>query len=189
MNMSNQGKKNDRDPLGLSELPLLEPQQDGWTHIRAALEQQQSALAPTRSRKPVIAWATAASIALAVVVFMGLKDTSDDQRDTPTLAQHSASEPSPTLAKPAATDIDTLIQLSQGLENRLINLREQTAFLPARSALFVAELEDTIAQVDHALSDNPQALDLWAQRVNLLLDLELLYQRQWEREFGRMASL
>ena len=35
----------------------------------------------------------------------------------------------------------------------------------------------------------PDSINLWGQRVNLLLDLAQLYQHQWERQYGRMASL
>ena len=43
--------------------------------------------------------------------------------------------------------------------------------MPAESAVYVAELEDLIAQVDSELSLTPDSIDLWGQRVNLMLDL------------------
>ena len=44
-----------------------------------------------------------------------------------------------------------------------------------------------VAQVDTRLSVSPGSINLWGQRVNLLLDLAQIYQQQWEREYGRMA--
>ena len=61
--------------------------------------------------------------------------------------------------------------------------------MPAESAIYVAELEDLIAQVDCELSFTPDSIDLWGQRVNLMLDLAQIYQQQWEIDYGRMAAL
>ena len=68
-------------------------------------------------------------------------------------------------------------------------MRDETSGMPAQSAIYIAELEDMIARVDGELSYNPESLDLWGQRVNLLLDQEVIFQHQFEREYGRMASL
>ena len=61
--------------------------------------------------------------------------------------------------------------------------------MPAESAIYVAELEDLIAQVDTGLNLDPDSIDLWGQRVNLLLDLAEIYQQQWQIDYGRIASL
>jgi len=53
----------------------------------------------------------------------------------------------------------------------------------------VAELEDLIAQLDNELSMTPDSIDLWGQRVNLMLDLAQIYQQQWQIDYSRMASL
>jgi hypothetical protein len=70
-----------------------------------------------------------------------------------------------------------------------MKLRQETGSMPAESAIYVAELEDLIAQVDSELSVTPDSIDLWGQRVNLMLDLAQIYQQQWETYYGRMASL
>ncbi|NND46008.1 MAG: hypothetical protein HKN58_11865 [Xanthomonadales bacterium] len=46
-----------------------------------------------------------------------------------------------------------------------------------------------MAQVDQQLSYSPDSVNLWGQRINLLLDLAQIYQHQWERDYGLMASL
>jgi hypothetical protein len=61
--------------------------------------------------------------------------------------------------------------------------------MPAESANYIAELEDLIAQVDTGLSMTPDSIDLWGQRVNLLLDLAQVYQQQWRIDYSRIASL
>ena len=40
-----------------------------------------------------------------------------------------------------------------------------------------------------ALSQAPDSIDLWGQRVNLMLDLAQIYQQQWQIDYSRMASL
>jgi hypothetical protein len=82
-----------------------------------------------------------------------------------------------------------LISISQTLEAQLKSLRDHTGSMPADSAIYVAELEDLVAQVDNELSYSPDSLNLWGQRVNLLLDLAQIYQHQWETDYGQMASL
>jgi hypothetical protein len=86
-------------------------------------------------------------------------------------------------------NISALIGLSQKMEAQVKSLRQETGSMPAESAIYVAELEDLIAQVDSQLSQTPGSIDLWGQRVNLMLDLAQIYQQQWEIDYGRMASL
>ncbi len=170
-----------QDPLGLRDLPLLKPDTDGWTTIRQALEEQQ---ARQRKQRSAITWlAVAASMVLAVIV---------------TTRQSGIEQP---LAKPVATQstdlasvdnmdkVHSLISLSQTLESQLRNIREETGSIPANSAVYIAELEDLVAQVDTELSYSPDSVSLWGQRVNLLLDLAQIYQHHWETEYGQMASL
>ncbi len=172
-----------RDPLGLADLPHINPDHDDWSAIRAAIEAD---TADRHGDQPTQrpGWrrfgglAAAASLVLAVVLSLGQQDA-----------------PGPT-ASPLATptvavngDVDELIAMSQVLETRLRRLRADTGALPARSVLWVSELEDMIARVDGELSMAPESVDLWGQRVNLLLDVESIYVHQFEREYGRMASL
>jgi hypothetical protein len=102
--------------------------------------------------------------------------------ETATLAANSASVP-------VQDNINELIGLSQTMEEQVKKLRQETGSMPAESAIYVAEIEDLIAQVDNELSLTPGSIDLWGQRVNLMLDLAQIYQQQWEIDYGRMASL
>jgi hypothetical protein len=79
--------------------------------------------------------------------------------------------------------------LSKNMQDQVKQLRLGTASMPAESAIYVVELEDLIAQVDNELSLTPDSIDLWGQRVNLLLDLAQIYQQQWQIDYGRLASL
>ena len=61
--------------------------------------------------------------------------------------------------------------------------------MPTDALVYQIELEDLVAQVDDELSMRPDSLELWSQRVNLLLDLATLYQNQLRRDYHAMASL
>ncbi len=174
-----------QDPLGLGELPLLTPDKDGWPLIRQALEDSK---VHKRQWRSTTAWlAIAASLVLAVMVTTrqsGLENGPTDQ-----LATQNTSLASVEDTGAAGDTLGSLIALSQTLERQLRNMRDETASMPASSAVYVAELQDLVAQVDSELSYAPDSKNLWGQRVNLLLDLAQIYQQQWERDYGQMASL
>ena len=90
-----------QDPLGLQELPLLEPETDGWPAIQKAL---QSSHARSRKWRSATGWlAVAASVVLAVV--LGTRQTGPVE----TMPQRIATE-SPTLASTQSTQtVDSLI--------------------------------------------------------------------------------
>ena len=181
-----------RDPLGLGDLPLLEPDRDGWREIRQALE-----AGPVRQGR----WQAAGgwlALAASLVLVAGIAwHQAGKGPATPGAVDEgagladagSATQAADAASLPAEDTLDDLIAMSQLLESRLREMRGETSGLPAQSAIYIAELEDMIARVDGELSADPGSLDLWSQRVNLLLDLEVIFQHQWEREYGRMASL
>jgi hypothetical protein len=177
---------NEKDPLGLRDLPLLSPDEDGWPAIARALDAQ------TDQRRRFVrggAWLAVAASLVVVVAgvlrYVGPGGAAPEPTGLTSLA---------TVEQPAASEsqqdtLDSLITMSQSLERQVRNLREGVGPMPAASAVYVAELEDLVAQVDNELSFTPGSVNLWGQRVNLLLDLAQIYQSQWERYYGRMASL
>lgn len=184
MNAHDQWKQNTSDPLGLSDLDAIEPGYDGWGQIESALQSHH-----TNKRN----WRRAGSwlaVAASLVLVIGITLQNDDN-------QAPGSIPSPEFATPATNiasvsvqdNINALIGLSQKVEEQVKDLRQDTGSMPAESAIYVAELEDLIARVDNELSLTPDSIDLWGQRVNLMLDLAQIYQQQWEVDYGRMASL
>ena len=84
---------------------------------------------------------------------------------------------------------ESLIALSQKLENRLRMYRSQMGDLPADALVYQVELQDLIVQVDGELSLSPDSVDLWGQRVNLMMDVVRLYENSLRRDYRRMASL
>jgi len=82
-----------------------------------------------------------------------------------------------------------LIALSQQLESNLRKIRSQTGVMPTSSVIYQIELEDLVAQVDEELSMRPDSVDLWSQRINLMLDLSQLYQNKLRRDYHAIASL
>jgi hypothetical protein len=158
----------ERDPLNLSSLPLVTPPSDDWPLIRSALVKQQRRQRVVRFSGSILA--AAAMVMLAVGLFI----------HQPALAP---------VPEAAPQTLDSLVTLSQQLERRVRTFRSAVGGMATDSLVYQVELEDLIAQVDDELSMRPDSLELWSQRVNLLLDLSLLYENQLRRDYQRMASL
>jgi hypothetical protein len=158
----------ERDPLNLSSLPLVAPPSDDWPLIRSALVKQQRRQRVVRFSGSILA--AAAMVMLAVGLFI----------HQPALAP---------VPEAAPQTLDSLVALSQQLERRVRTFRSGVGGMPTDSLVYQVELEDLIALVDDELSMRPDSLELWSQRVNLLLDLSLLYENQLRRDYQRMASL
>lgn len=176
-----------KDPLNLGSLPLVSPPTDDWARVEAALRKRHGRKRMTTLA--ISALAIAASVWLAVGGFIyppfGIPTgTSGAQQ-----LQNAQAE------IPAADDalktntLDSLIALSQQLETNLRTIRSQVGVMPTSSVIYQIELEDLVVQLDEELSMRPQSVDLWSQRINLMLDLTQLYQNELRREYHRMASL
>jgi hypothetical protein len=184
MTAHDQWKQNTDDPLGLSELEAIDPGYDGWADIESAL------LAHKDSKRN---WQRAGSwLAVAASLVLVVSITMRNSEDPATISPEFASDTNVGGISEAGRETDNigaLIGLSQNMEIQVKQLRQGTASMPAESAIYIAELEDLIAQVDNELSFTPDSIDLWGQRVNLLLDLAQIYQQQWQIDYGRMAAL
>ncbi len=183
MNANDQWKQNTSDPLGLGGLDIIEPDYDGWQQIESALVSHQK----HRQWQRVGGWLAVAA-SLVLVLGISLRNTGNE----PSMQLHGdgfATQSTETASLDVKDNINALIGLSQNMEEQVKKLRQKTGSMPAESAIYVAELEDLIAQVDHELSLEPNSVDLWGQRVNLMLDLAWLYQQQWQIDYGHMASL
>ena len=184
MTAHDQWKQNTSDPLGLSDLEAIEPGYDGWSRIESALQAEQVS---KRNWQRTGGWlAVAASLVLVISLVMNNTGISTPGKPP---VQEFATSATGSASVPVEDNINALIGLSQNMEEQVKKLRQETNSMPAESAIYVAELEDLIAQVDSELSDSPDSINLWGQRVNLLLDLAQIYQHHWETEYGQMASL
>ena len=177
-------KQNTSDPLGLSDLESIEPGYDGWARIESALQTNQ---ASKRNWQRTGSWLAVAA-SLVLVISLVLNYTGINTAGNPPVKEFATSAVN-SASVPVQDNINALIGLSQNMEEQVKELRQETSSMPAESAIYVAELEDLIAQVDNELSLTPDSIDLWGQRVNLMLDLAQIYQQQWEIDYGRMASL
>ena len=184
MTAQNQWEQTTSDPLGLSELESIEPEYDGWDAIETALLTHQD---NKRNWKRAGRWMAVAA-SLVLVVSISLRNT---EFNTPSAMPMpvTATQSTEIASVPVQDNLSALIGLSQKMETQVKDLRQGTSSMPAESAIYVAELEDLIAQVDNELSLTPASIDLWGQRVNLMLDLAQIYQQQWQIDYGRMASL
>jgi hypothetical protein len=177
-------QQNSSDPLGLRDLDAIEPGYDGWAGIESALREHHAGKHKWRSAGAWLAVAAGLVLVISVALF-------NTQSSAPvTTAAHGLATSAGNSASITVEDnIDVLIGMSQSMEEQVARLRQETSSMPAGSAIYVAELEDLIAQVDSGLSLTPDSIDLWGQRVNLLLDLAQVYQQQWQIDYGRIASL
>ena len=184
MTAHDQWKQNTSDPLGLSNLEAIEPGYDGWAQIKSALQTHQDSKRHWQRAGGCLAIAAS----LVLVISLSLRNN-----EIGTATSLQSTEFATSASNPASItkqdNLNALIGLSQNMEDQVKKLREQAGSMPAESAIYVAELEDLIAQVDIELSLTPDSLDLWGQRVNLMLDLAQIYQQQWQLDYGRMASL
>lgn len=189
MNTQHTNQDNHPDPLGLTGLADIQPGFDGWADIEEALKVHQGKR--NRWRSGIATLALAASLVLVIGLSMkSLQTRSPTEMDSPVLATTSADSASVSVKDASAGgEIEALIGLSSKMQSQVSQMRDDTVSMPAESALYVAELEDLIAQVDNELSYSPDSIDLWGQRVNLLLDLAQVYQQQWHFDYGQMASL
>jgi len=184
MTANDQWKQNTSDPLGLCDLEPIEPGYDGWAQIESALQTHHD---KKRNWRRAGGWfAVAASLVL--VISISLRNTENVTPDGMPASELATSAIN-SASVPVEDNINALISLSQNMEEQVKKLRQETSSMPAESAIYVAELEDLIAQVDNELSLTPDSIGLWGQRVNLMLDLAQIYQQQWQIDYGRMASL
>jgi hypothetical protein len=158
----------EQDPLNLGSLPLVAPPADDWPEIRNALLKKSRHQQIKRMAGSLLA--AAAAITLAIGLFI----------------QQPTSIPEASVTPPT---LDSLIALSQQLETGIRDYRSEAGGLPTELVIYQVELEDLIAQVDDELSVFPDSQPLWSQRVNLLLDLSQLYEKQLRRDYHRLASL
>jgi hypothetical protein len=184
MSAQDQWQQTTSDPLGLSELESIEPEYDGWDAIETALLSHQDS---KRNWHRSGRWMAVAA-SLVLVVSVSLRNTETDLPSTMPIPG-AATQSTELASVPVEDNLTALIGLSQNMEDQVKELRQETGSMPAESAIYVAELEDLIAQVDRELSATPDSIDLWGHRVNLMLDLAELYRRELERDYHMMASL
>lgn len=182
MTTKEQWQKNTSDPLGLGKLESIEPGYDGWGEIETALKAHQHGKRKLQRAGGWLAIAASLVLVVSITLLRQQEPPVTPTNEYATLADNSASVT-------VQDNVEALIGLSQTMEEQVLKLRQDSGSMPAGTAIYVAEIEDLIAQVDVELSLDPDSVDLWGQRVNLMLDLAQIYQQQWEIDYGRMASL
>ena len=192
--LMNHPRQKAEDPLNLQSLPMAAPPRDGWPAIEAELRRDRSRRAVARYAGMGLAAAASVTLALALVLQRPASSPAESTAGEPlvqTIETHSAPSGAAEsdASQPSAETLGALIALSQRLEGRLRSIRSGVGDLPASSVVYRIELEDLVAQVDEELSSRPDSLPLWSQRVNLLMDLERLYENSLRREYQQMASL
>ena len=178
--------KTDRDPFNLRGLPAVEPLNDGWPAIEAALRQRAEKRRTWKATAVSLAVAATVTLAIGLIVRQPGSGVDQDPVNEPPLVARQAPPVNPTTNQDA---VESLIGMSQRLESQLRRVRRDAPLTMTSSVVYQVELEDLVAQVDEELSQAPDSPKLWSQRVNLLLDLTQLYRNELRRESARMASL
>lgn len=174
-----------QDPLNLRSLPLADPPEDSWPAIEQALLDDRN-----RSRKRIRTavtgtFAAAALVVLAVSVVIRVPGPEITTPPVEVVQTDAAAD-----VVPSEADIlNSLIKLSQQLEGQVQAKRKQLGAINGDALVYQVEMQDLIAMVDEELNQDPESIELWSQRVNLLLDVKQLYQNQLRREYHNMASL
>jgi hypothetical protein len=177
------------DPLNLGSLPPLAPPADGWPAIEAALAANNRKRRLLRTATGSLA--AAATLVLVLVLTLG-RTAPPPEATAPELVQDMAPGVQATEVTPEPLrepPVESLIAMSRQLESRLRAYRNEVGDLPSTDLVYQVELQDLIVQVDEQLSMDPGSLDLWSQRVSLLLDVSQLYENHLRRDYYRMASL
>jgi hypothetical protein len=181
----NEPHRRTEDPLNLRSLPLAEPPRDGWADVEAALLGQARRGRLLRVGGGLLA--VAASAVLAFGLLIGNPGSNSAPSTPETTTAQAVAEPVPApLREPR---LESLIAMSQQLENRIRAYRAGIGDLPSNVLVYQVELQDLIVQVDEELSATPDSPELWSQRVSLLLDVTRLYENSLRRDYYRMASL
>lgn len=172
----------EQDPLNLRSLPLVSPEQDGWPAIEQALLDRKRRWHGWKAAGATLA--AAATVVLAMTLWLGQASVPPTQTSVPLNAETTpAASPAP------GKTLETLMALSQQLESRLHIYRNEVGDLPSGLLIYQVELQDVVAQVDEEISVNPESLELWSQRVNLLVDISQLYESRLRRDYHQLASL
>jgi len=173
-----------RDPFGLASLPPHQAPENGWLAIERTLKRRRSV------RHSLVGLASAATIALAAGLYLQFPERSTGDAPQTVAARADATRSVAAKQRGAPeTNVQALVILSQQLEKNLRLVRAEVGAMPAKSVMYQVELEDLVAQLDETISQRPDSRELWSQRVNLLLDLNELYQVQLRRDYRDVASL
>lgn len=172
------------DPFGLARLPTRDAPDNGWPAVELALKRHRPV------RRSLVWLASAATVALAAGLYLQFPAqwAGGDRPIATSPSNVATGVPARASARPQ-DDVLALIALSQQLEKNLRLVRAEAGAMPAQSLVYQVELEDLVTQLDEAISQSPDSRALWSQRVNLLLDLNQLYQVQLRRDYRHVASL
>lgn len=166
---------NDMNPVNPNSLPQLDPPPALWASIRSELDQRQAAR--RHRRRTFVASAVAAVAVLAVVInLIQLPEPGpglDNGGDTVAM---SANE----------SDLIQARQISALLEASL--RRQNLGAVNTASVESLVWLENELGWLDTRLASNPNDLDLWQQRNQLLEEMNQLYGRNsWQAQMQQAS--
>jgi len=168
---------NDMNSMYLSSLPPLDPPPALWASIRSELDQRQTARRHRRGTFSASAVAAVAVAVLAVVINLVHQPNLSPGPDSTSILAMSADESALIQAR----------QVSALLEASL--RRQNLGAVNTVSVESLVWLENELGWLDTRLASNPNDLDLWQQRNQLLNEMNRLYgQSSWQAQMQH-ASL
>ena len=163
----------ERDPFGLRAAPRSRAPEDLWQSLSDELDRGR---APARAAPWIAATAAVAALALAVPLIV----------DGPSPTEPSMSNPlaSTATATPAATGIEALrdAQVRSALLERRIDALDDRS-VSAGALERIVMLESELRWIDELISSDPDRLELWQQRNELLGEMGQRYaMNDWQTE-------
>lgn len=163
--MNNQSRRQ----TDFKHLPPLDPPPALWSAIRSELDQRSRARRLRRT-----GWVASAAAAVAVLaIVINLVHLPD--RATPPAATET------TIADSGDPSLTQIRQLSAVLEARL--RQQHFSAVNSASVESLVWLENELAWLDIRLASDPNDLELWQRRTELLAEMNHLYERSnWQAQ-------
>ena len=170
----------------LRRLPGKQPQADLWPEIQARIEAERKSAGGRVSRPRLVAIALAASIVLALTLYLAYPGNNTQPAPGETMAvldpppastDDTAGQVTADNAVVASENLDALINKSAYLESVLDALPRRPRVMRASTTDLISGLQDGVALIDYQLNSGRDALTetqartLWRQRIDLMNSL------------------
>ena len=172
---------------GLRQLPEMHPEGNHWPGILDRVQRERSAARPRSTIRLVAAFGLAATLTLAIALYLLSGDHPAHQQADPAIAGTDLQQQAVTKndtgignseqEQASEVSLDELIYQSRYLEAVLDSLPKRPRVMRASTTTLISGLQDGVALVDYQLNagtgefTDTQTRQLWQQRVDLMNSL------------------